>query len=358
MRRRQPGFTLVELLVVIAIICVLVALLLPAVQSARESARRLQCQNNMRQWGLGLQTFHDVNDRFPYGGYGAWANPELINHPVAGSAYNDPRTAMGWENGSWILWTLPFVEQQIIFDNFRQVADSLALGQSPVAFWLNSNPERKPPLLDFGRCPSDGIGSEDPYFNYSGSTGPTCRAGSCGFLPNDQFCDGTLIGLGYERTFVDHGHPSSGYVLHGMFSRIAPVEVNIKQVTDGTTNTLLLGEKKVNCEYHLSDLHQEVAWWWAGNNAGYAHISTIVPINYPILCEATTENCGSDSQVPEQAHPGNYNISSGIASYHPGGANVVLVDASVQFLSEDIDQITLQKLGHKSDGFPVDLSEL
>ena len=62
--------------------------------------------------------------------------------------------------------------------------------------------------------------------------------------------------------------------------------------------------------------------------------------------------------MPETAHPGNYNISSGISAYHPGGANVVLVDASVHFLSEEIDQITLQLLGHKSDGFALDSSEL
>jgi len=356
MTRRDRAFTLVELLVVIAIIGVLVALLLPAVQAARESARRSQCQNNMKQWGLGLQNHHDVQGAFPRGGRSAWSSRELMSNPVAAGVFADPRNALGWDNGSWILWTLPFVEQENIFDGFRQVADTLKPARSPVREWLRiAYPgTRKPPLLTIGRCPSDDFGLNDPYFNYSGVTGPTCRWGNCGFAPYEDFCDGALIGLAYPQTFVDHGSPNLGWELHGMFSRQADVDVKIKHVTDGTSNTLLIGEKRVNYEWHVSEFHQPIAFWWAGINSGYAHVSTITPINYPIFPEATSESCSANEQV----HPGNYNISSGINSHHPGGANVVFVDASVHFLPEDIDHTTLQLLGHKSDGFAMDSSQL
>lgn len=358
LRFRTLGFTLVELLVVIAIIGVLVALLLPAVQAAREAARRAQCQNQMRQWGLGLQNHHDVHNAFPRGGRSAWSSEELMT-PPRDAIFSNPATSLAWDNGSWILWTLPYVEQQSLYDSFRQVADTLAINQSPVKEWLRLTFDGSvPPVLEIGRCPSDVFSPSEPYFSYSGSTGPTCRLGNCGFAPFEPNCDGIALGLGFERTFVDHGHPTSGFQLHGMFSRQAPVDVEMKHVIDGTSNTILLGEKRINCEYHVSDLHQPVALWWAGTNAGYAHITTTIPINYPIVCDAQSQNCSSDPNVPETAHPANYNISSGIMAYHPGGANTVFVDASVQFLSEDTDQTTLLLLGHKSDGHVLDGSQL
>ncbi len=348
----KRGFTLVELLVVIAIIGILIALLLPAVQSAREAARRSQCANQLKQWTLANLTFHDTHGNFARGGETTWSNKELIALAPSLAAANQ---SLSWDNGSWVLRVLPFIEEQTISDSFEQVKATLPINKSPVKEWRLQTGE--PPVLAAGRCPSDATGRGRPFFNYSGVTGPTCHRSSCGFEPHFQYCDGEQQGWGYPVTWIDHGSYPGPWLLHGMFSRQAAVKVRMKDVTDGTSHTLLLAEKRAECEYHVveSFLQHTGVNWWAGSNSGLAHISTIVPINYPIeIGVHTTQNCSPDPPV----HPGNYNISMGINSNHPGGAQVSFVDGSVHFLQESIDHFTLQKLGHKSDGFQVDAGEL
>lgn len=347
----RSGFTLVELLVVIAIIGILIALLLPAVQSAREAARRSQCSSQIKQWALANHGYHDVHGHFPRGGETAWSSAELM-----ALVNMNPQQSFGWDNGTWVLRVLPYIEEEVIFDDFQAVKNTLAINKSPVQQWLVSrySSDRRPPTLTMGRCPSDPISRELPYFNYSGSTGPTCHGSGCGFEPHIQYCDGEALGWGYKPTGVDHGSPPSDWLLHGMYSRQALIYVAIKDVTDGTSNTLLLAEKRPEYEYHVSRVHLDAAYWWAGANGGLAHITTIVPINFPIVPEPDSISCSARPQD----HPANFNISTGINSHHPGGAFVAFVDGSVHFLREDIDHFTLQKLGHKSDEFPIDAGEL
>ena len=350
----KRGFTLVELLVVIAIIGILIALLLPAVQSAREAARRSQCANQLKQWSLANLTFYDTHGNFPRGGETAWSNKELM--ALVPSLQSSP-SALKWDNGSWVLRVLPFIEEQTISDSFEQVKVTLPINKSPVREWVSKTDE--PPVLDAGRCPSDATGRGQPFFNYSGSTGPTCPASGCEKQPHQVYCNGNDMGWGYQSTGIDHtgtGAYPGPWLLHGMFSRQAPVLVRMKDVTDGTSHTLLLAEKRAECEYHVSEGHLKGGFWWAGSNSGLAHISTIVPINYPIEIGAQGEICGDESKP--LGHPGNYDLSMGINSNHPGGAQVSFVDGSVHFLQESIDHFTLQKLGHKSDEFQVDASEL
>jgi prepilin-type processing-associated H-X9-DG protein len=131
-----------------------------------------------------------------------------------------------------------------------------------------------------------------------------------------------------------------------MFSRLACWRVELRHVADGTSKTILLGEKRIEYEGHLRDIgpHPSVGYWM-GVNGGNAHANSLIPINYPT--DPTIENCD-----PAQFDRWNENTAWGFNSFHPGRANFALVDGSVLFISEGINQLTLSFMAHKSDGQP------
>ena len=349
MRRRLSGFTLVELLVVIAIIGVLVALLLPAVQAAREAARRTQCQSNIRQWGLALQTYHDQHNRFPAGGENGWTDEEFIAQ-VPSFAY--PNNFGALNQGTWVLRVLPNIELQTIHSEYEAFADGLTFPQSgnPVTNYAGFKGSDFP-RLPVGRCPSDDFEPDQPHFNYSGVMGSHCASPlGCSFAPHGSSgtpnCFRPDLGI-HETAWWAPGAPDVEYPLYGMFARVGFVEVNMKHVTDGTSNTLLVAEKLPGLEGHSRSV-APVVGWWAGLNGGVSHITTIIPINFP----GEDLDGGSCASSPE-THPWNFNISQGVRSNHPGGAHAVMVDASVHFFSDSIDQDTLLLLGNKADGYAI-----
>jgi hypothetical protein len=135
-----------------------------------------------------------------------------------------------------------------------------------------------------------------------------------------------------------------------MFARWGIFRVKLKQVTDGSSNTIMVGEKRPAYEGHSAIVARaDSVGWWAGANSGYAHGNTMIPINYPIDPEQSA--C---SPLPNRSI-GNYPSSMGFSSHHPGGAVFVFVDGSVHFVQESIDDLTLNFLGHKSDGNPATL---
>jgi prepilin-type N-terminal cleavage/methylation domain-containing protein/prepilin-type processing-associated H-X9-DG protein len=296
------GFTLIELLVVIAIIAILIALLLPAVQKVRAAASRSQCQNNLKQIGLGLINHHETYKRFPSGLMVQMLPPLDPNEqpdPLGGgiARANCPRcperpVPRMW--GSWLTWILPFVEQ----DNVFKSMDLTRRGD-----YANCMTDTSPgaTVIRLYLCPSDYVPkaqfqystyyfAANSYFGNAGSFAwPTNQASSIGF-------DGVLY---YNSS------------------------VRIGQITDGTTNTILAGERySKDPDVQDADLAYWRGWAWTNYNSGGDHLAdSFFPVNstfHDISAAGFTvdrRKCTFGS-----AHPGN-------------GANFVLCDGSVRFLT-------------------------
>jgi prepilin-type N-terminal cleavage/methylation domain-containing protein/prepilin-type processing-associated H-X9-DG protein len=335
--RRGRAFTLVELLVVIAIIGILIALLLPAVQAAREAARRSQCVNNLKQIGLALHNYHDTYQRFPAGAWCCGGNNSGFARklPMLGAI-------------------LPFVEQQPLYDQIDQTADLQV-------FRLPNGYEISGVQVSAYHCPSDNavqpasaIPNQRYMQNYAASGGPNP-------FSNNPNCPCPEYDW-WRQTYASPNHGAYNY--HnwtnnpaGFFSRNSteyhPFVPNSTQRLyygkmsdgiDGLSNTILVMEVRPNCSTHASQ-------GWARPNQISGLAGTIVPINYD-SCYATlaaAQAAGKDGC----AALCNWNMEMGAKSLHPGGANFALGDGSVQFISETIDHMTYQLLGDKCDKSPV-----
>ena len=293
----HAGFTLVELLVVIAIIGILIALLLPAVQAAREAARRMQCSNNLKQLALGLHLYHDVNNRFP-----------------VGSGRRDPREPGNNEglNTSIIGWMarlLPYTEQTALYDQIDWTREPGNTG-------VNVNVMKVD--LPFARCPSD-TAVDRPRDAYA----PT----------NYVACQGTN-GRGFDWLKPD-----------GLF--MITRQRSMRDVTDGTSNTMALSECMVNRPW-VKRYGSDTAGWNAclagtappidsnqGTNGirGYSWFYTKEMSVWSYTARLPPNDPLSANHEPEVWT--NYGFFPA-RSRHPGGVNVALADGSVQFIGDSI----------------------
>jgi prepilin-type N-terminal cleavage/methylation domain-containing protein/prepilin-type processing-associated H-X9-DG protein len=319
---RRSGFTLVELLVVIAIIGVLVALLLPAIQAAREAARRMHCQSNLKQIGVAIHNNLNIKKEFP-----------------AGSNYARTQERVP----TWIVTLFPFFEQQGITAryDFKQYADlepnlSLARTTTIPLLVCPSDIDAGNPILQERR---QGGGSRNPVVAqglwYTGSMGPTipdqCIFGGTDANTLRFTCLGCGFGtlqpgtpeLGREPCARFHqGGVQNTDTCAGIFCRRYKPTA-LKSVTDGLSNTIMVGET--------------LPRHWAWNCVfcdNFPVSSTHIPLNAP--------NSDRQNQTIE------YWISSGFKSEHPGGVNVLLADASVHYFNDSMDHILVNMLGSKS----------
>jgi len=349
-KRWRGAFTLVELLVVITIIGILIALLLPAVQSAREAARRGQCSNNLKQYGVALHGYHQAYNQFPISGCSTPDNSGYGNFEWDGPG---PHPQISWQ-----VRILPFMEQQAIWDIVRD-ADKRPPNPGwcpPGPYWEMQVPLRNQMVparqvtFSFARCPSDPSPSQDPawaHTNYCGSMGSQAIASNSN---NGQNCNPYLV-PGYHYDNV-RGDVNAGDVtdmnttwiswgmdkrrLSGMFSRLG-CNITVADVVDGTSNVIFVGEILPNCHDHNGGF-----WYWQGH--GNAHASTSAMINDFRTCAGSTDQCNRQD---------NWNISWGFRSKHPGGAQFLLVDGSTRFLTQTIDYQLYQRLGGRQDEQPL-----
>jgi len=298
----RKAFTLVELLVVITIIGILIALLLPAVQAAREAARRGQCLNHLKQIALALHGYHASLNTLPYG---------------ADFQYR--------RGGTWAAFILPYLEQKNVYDlfDFRKPiwdAANVAAVQTMIPTYICPSDARPDGALMGGRIQSGTINpAKSMGLWYPGSMGPTrdgtSPAVSCVFcpVPPPSYCCAAT---------ADYGCCSSAVPGVGLFDR-AVHPITFAEVRDGLANTLMLGETiPSHCTF----------------NGAYNHNFPIAGTTIPLNTMQETDE-GKDSK---------WWLGCGFKSRHPGGANFAIGDGSVRFFSEAIDYRLYNELGTRS----------
>lgn len=400
MRRKSGGgFTLVELLVVIAIIGILVALLLPAIQAAREAARRTQCNNNLKQIGLGLQNYHDTYKVFPMGAMHAGENPAVPSPP-------EQTTVARSIGPSWWYGTLPFCEQRNIYDKIGGLfragqavsgtrAFNAAFANANLAAVLNTM------VPDYMRCPSSPIPlMETP-------TGPIVIptyagiAGGCDIWQSSpDFTGGTapsggqnpLVGPVTPRNYINRykgtGNGTGGILTASGMLTVAEHQ-GMNSCTDGTSNTMIVGEQSdwlQDTDPTFSTKYYGQASWHipsagAGGTDGGGFLTgtiqfgrvptagaggavgTVTNNSFGVpMQEATTDaynvTCvryrpNFKKVLGSVVQPGcleDHGINNPLQSAHPGGLLVAFTDGSVQFISQTTDLAILLRIAIRDDG--------
>ncbi len=307
----RSGFTLVELLVVIAIIGVLIALLLPAVQQAREAARRMQCTNNQKQLGIAMHNYHDTFSHFPPGVVG------LVNYDAT-----DP---LNFQNTppTWMQMLLPFIEQGNLYEQMQPHFDQgLRAATAPGRFTV----------IDGLTCPSDANAPKITDIE------PAVWSGNFGFAGNYVACSGS----GYFTTTADPYMQNS----NGMF--YAKSKTDFADVTDGTTNTLMMGEILVVPDIApRNSTNQDLRGsYYFGRRAAGCFSAREGPNT---IVGDRLSSCRNLPRTPCNGQ-GTDNMIMHARSLHPGGANVTLGDGSVRFVPETVDRAVFQAFGTRNGG--------
>lgn len=332
---RARGFTLVELLVVIAIIGVLVALLLPAVQAAREAARRMSCSNNLKNLGLGVLNYESSKGKLPYS-VTMWGWQE--------DSPGDLMADEGYSGRGWIVDVMPFIEQQSSYD---QILAAIAasngrdfgvrstrgagmghidirniVSQQLALLTCSSDPSAAPSNnqwhwrhvsdLDVGTTSYKGVMGDNVLWTgedgSEGSGNTYSAADGFGSLPD---CHANTRGC------------------NGIFWRMAYVDpVTLRTITDGQSNTFMIGESVVSQDHHSAALFADGDW-----------ATCSIPLNL-------FQPEGLDPDLVET----NWFLGRSFRSLHPGGAQFVYADGSVHFVTEGVDHQTYRAFATRNGG--------
>ena len=337
MHEPRKGFTLIELLVVIAIIAVLIGLLVPAVQKVREAANRMSCTNNLKQFGIGLQAYHDTYQKFPVG------------------EFNDDNRNWGWG-----VAILPYIEQQAIYTaldndttNFMTFIPGGGPNKNKVMATTTNNADSyntqgrlntnagggvvKTAIKTF-MCPSD-VWAAVNSSNY-GKTNYLACAGD----------DRSLAAKGGGGSWANWSNPNGGQQTGVMTQSNDDNNTwanNIAAISDGTSNTVLLGEasgQRLSTLYGISATNTYPVWAGGNpNNAGQGrqhNYFRVMDTAYPLNSQNTSADTGGGGMYMDRA----FNSS------HTGGGNFALCDGSVKFISNSVDITAYTAAGTKSGG--------
>ncbi len=306
-RRLHPGFTLVELLVVIAIIGILVALLLPAIQAAREASRRSSCSNNVKQLGLAVHNYHDTFRIFPAG--------SLSSAPINYTTANWCSTGTAAQSRApWTVLVLPFIEksaQHELFDfglQFTSTSNVPGAAVNHAQFSVNNASYQ---------CPSDPNSKRD----------------------NNNCCYFGVQGGGTAPNCVTQA-PSRVFFVNGVLYHNSAC--GFSDVLDGTSNVFMIGETK----YCLTKGGRA-----DGFHAGWAAATKLDSFGMPLVLAA--------AMLPINGYPDHGGNSDTLnyqtrlfGSFHPGGCQFALCDGSVRFVSETLDINVYQRVAVRDDRLP------
>jgi prepilin-type N-terminal cleavage/methylation domain-containing protein/prepilin-type processing-associated H-X9-DG protein len=347
---QRDGFTLVELLVVIAIIGILVALLLPAIQAAREAARRTQCSNNLKNIGLACINFHDTNGRIPYS-IGVWVedrdrNRNDLRPPGAAGqrgVMHPDNGGPGYNGKGWVVDILPAMEETAIYDAIMQaLEDSTGSKQFLISGPTSGNGMGHPSIRQIVRkqlpwfwCPSDGSGGKESNQQYFWDI-PAGRGQWHATMNYKGVIGDSVVGDGLGGVGPFGGEPMGSEPdchntvdCNGLIWRsnyYYPLQ--LKEITDGTSKTLMIGEGIVEQDFESAAYFAMSNWATCG-----------MPLNYWI--ENYTYETRGAATWPE---------TRGFKSMHPGGAQFVMADGSVQYIIEGIDQSVYRGLATRDGG--------
>ena len=351
---RKKGFTLVELLVVIAIIGILIGMLLPAVQQVREAARRTQCLNNMRQLGLACHNYHSAFMRFPPGcNWNEGSSDPQRGEPVLA----------GGQRVAWGTFILPYIEQANLESQFSQATDKWDL-----SWWAAVTPGGGSGGGTGGRfipgevvpayiCPSDS--GDDTNQWYSPVDAPDYGADENTFLGKSNYI--AMAGAGNRGSGDDNEltfsigmrelNDPEFSAFYGVFAKNSTT--SIAQISDGTSNTFILGERATRSNIDSGDTNPRggIGAVWAG----VANQNSHLPANPALGNQEASKDWGVFGHISSE-DPANWSINGedtprGVgSSFHTGGANFSVGDGSTRFVSQDLNIGVLADLIKMADG--------
>ena len=322
------GFTLVELLVVIAIIGILIALLLPAVQAAREAARRSQCTNNLKQLGLALHNYHDTFQQFPPAGFDyGWSSD-------ANGNYEQDTPGKLYKNHSSLTHLLPFIEQQAIYDRFNFTQASCAYSRntkSPMAGdpIASGNAALAGTRITAFFCPSD---SGEVLSSSGGAYGPA--EGYRGVKTNYDFSVDNA-----DRAYFNYWKRRN---LKDRFMFSENTDAKFSSVLDGTSNTVAMAETLRTVADGHCPAWAYRGWVMTGIDLGYGINVTDIPATWTWVSDMASYKF----RLRTWGTGG---------SLHPGGLNACLADGSVRFISDTTPVPILQAISTMAGGETIAL---